>query len=231
MASLTLVPTPIADELPLEAVALALLQEKSLLDEFGILVEEHKIGRQRWLRWGLPREAIHKFVLFNEHTQEALIPGLIAEMKAGKKYFLLSDAGLPAFCDPGQKLVNACHEAELKVTSTPFPNSVALALALSGFSHSEFYFAGFLPANSDERKSALERLSRIPQTLILLDTPYRLLALVKDLESSSLKKRRMLIAADLNQSTEILLRGQITDLQNKIASLGKREFVIVIEQS
>ena len=231
MASLTLVPTPIADELPLEAVALALFQEKSLLDEFGILVEEHKIGRQRWLRWGLPREAIHKFVLFNEHTQEALIPGLIAEMKAGKKYFLLSDAGLPAFCDPGQKLVNACHEAKLKVTSTPFPNSVALALALSGFSHSEFHFAGFLPANSDERKSALERLSRIPQTLILMDTPYRLLALVKDLESSSLKKRRMLIAADLNQSTEILLRGQITDLQNKIASLGKREFVIVIEQS
>ncbi|MBC7397659.1 MAG: hypothetical protein H7333_09475 [Bdellovibrionales bacterium] len=230
-ASLTLVPTPIADELPLETIAHAALLQDCLKEEIGILVEEHKIGRQRWLKWGLPREAIERFTLFNEHTQETLVPELIKSMKKGKRFFLLSDAGLPAFCDPGQKLVSACHDARLAVSSTPFPNSIALALALSGFSHQEFHFAGFLPANSEERKVALERLARIPQTLILMDTPYRLQALLEDLKSSSLKKRALFVATDLNQTSEKLYRGSMQDLQSTLAKVGKKEFVMVISVS
>ncbi len=230
-ASLILVPTPIADELPLEAVAQSFLLADCLKEEVGILVEEHKIGRQRWLRWGLPREAIERFVLFNEHTQETLTPELVRAMKKGKRFYLLSDAGLPAFCDPGQKLVDACHDSNLKVTSTPFPNSIALALALSGFSHQEFHFAGFLPANADERKVNLERLARIPQTLILMDTPYRLQALLKDLEASSLKKRKMFIATDLNQTSEQLYRSSIGELLTHLAKIGKKEFVLVIDRN
>lgn len=95
--SLTLIPTPIADELPLEVKALELLQEEAMKEEVILLVEEHKVARQRWIKWGLPREAIEKFILFNEHTQEKLVSEIIKEMKKGKKAFLLSDCGLPAF--------------------------------------------------------------------------------------------------------------------------------------
>ena len=228
-ASLTLVPTPIADELPLESVALALLQSECMKEEVGLLVEEHKAGRQRWLKWGLPREAIERFTLYNEHTQDTLIDELITQMKKGKRFFLLSDAGLPAFCDPGQRLVNACHDSRLTVSATPFPNSIALALALSGFPHQEFHFAGFLPANSEERKISLERLARIPQTLILMDTPYRLQSLLKDLELSSLKKRRVFVACNLNQATEQLYRSSIGELQTTLSKIGKKEFILVIE--
>ena len=151
MSGLILVPTPIHDELPLEPVALKMLQEDCLKEDVILLVEEHKIGRQRWLRWGLPREAIEKFILFNEHSQEKLQSELIKSMKQQKKIYLLSDCGLPAFCDPGQLLVDACHKNKVKVTSTPFPNSIALALALSGFSHSSFVFSGFVPVKQPDR--------------------------------------------------------------------------------
>jgi len=227
-ASLILVPTPIAESLPLEAVALARLQADCLKPEIGILVEEHKIARIRWLAWGLPREAIERFELLNEHTQGDKTAELIRGMKSGKQYYLLSDAGLPAFCDPGQSLVDACHEAKLTVTSTPFPNSIALALALSGFSHQRFFFAGFLPANGEERKLELEKLSKTPDTLILMDTPYRLTALMKDLAASSLKKRKCFLAMNLNAESEDLIRGDISAIAARAEALGKREFILIL---
>lgn len=229
--SLTLIPTPISEELPLEPIALERLSEDALKSDVGLLVEEHKVARQRWLKWGLPREAIEKFELYNEHTQVDLIPKLIGEMKKGKRYYLMSDAGLPAFCDPGQKLVSACHDSKLTVTATPFPNSIALAVALSGFSHQEFHFAGFLPANADERKSALERIARIPQTLVLMDTPYRMQSLLKDIEASALKRRKVFVGCELNQPGEKLYRGSIAEVQAQLAQAGKKEFILLIDQT
>ena len=76
MGELILIPTPIQDDRPLESVAREMLLKDCLSTDVLILVEEHKIGRQRWLRWGLPREAIEKFILFNEHTQEKLTPDI-----------------------------------------------------------------------------------------------------------------------------------------------------------
>jgi len=229
-ASLTLVPTPIDEFLPLETVACAKLLEECLLSEVVILVEDHKIARRRWLQWGLPREAIARFELFNEHTAQESTSLLVRSMQKGKRCYLLSDSGLPAFCDPGLDLVRACHEAGLRVTSTPFPNSIALALALSGLPHQRFYFAGFLPANSEERKTELERISKIPETLILMDTPYRMHALLKDVDSSALKKRKCFLATNLNQESEVLLYGDLKQVVMKAEPLEKREFILILSR-
>ncbi len=141
----------------------------------------------------------------------------------------MSDAGLPAFCDPGQVLVDACHEGGLKVTSTPFPNSIALALALSGFSHARFYFAGFLPANSDERKRELERLAKMNDTIILMDTPYRMAAVLNDIaQGAGLKKRKCFLAMDLNGADELLVRGDCSEVNARVKTMGKREFIVVL---
>jgi 16S rRNA (cytidine1402-2'-O)-methyltransferase len=118
---LTLIPTPLKEDLPLEPIALALLQRVSIDPNVTILVEEHKVARQRWLKWGLPREVIERFVLFNEHTVREVEAEILEKLKSGKEAVLFSDGGLPAFCDPGQSLVNRCHEKSIKVTSTRFP--------------------------------------------------------------------------------------------------------------
>ena len=227
MSELILVPTPIQEELPLEPVAQARLLEDALKADVMILVEEHKIGRQRWLKWGLPREAIEKFVLFNEHTQEKIQNDIIKELSHGKRVYLLSDCGLPAFCDPGQRLVDACHKKRIKVTATPYPNSVSLALALSGFSHVSFVFSGFVPVKEPERSDWIKKELKRPETLIWMDTPYRLKKLLGDLVKLN-PDRDIFLGCDLGGKEEFLIRGNVPAVLKGIGEKEKREFVMVI---
>jgi 16S rRNA (cytidine1402-2'-O)-methyltransferase len=227
MSMLILVPTPINDDLPLEPVAREKLLDEALLDNTLLLVEEHKVARNRWLKWGLPREAIEKFILFNEHTQEKIQADILKELKSGKKAYLLSDCGLPAFCDPGQKLVDACHRQKIKVTATPYPNSISLAVALSGFSHQRFNFCGFIPVKEPERQEWMKRELKNAETLIWMETPYRLNKLMEELHKLKLE-REIFLGCDLGGSEELLLRGKISQLMNDLKSPEKREFVMVI---
>ena len=148
--SLILIPTPIDDRSELEPTAKAMLKE-ALEKKDIICVEELKEGRRRWIRFGLDKAAIEDFVLYNEHTRDGIREDLIRSLKEGRNVYLMSDCGLPAFCDPGADLVSRCHDLEIKVTSAPFANSIALAVALSGFDHSRFIFEGFISAKKDIR--------------------------------------------------------------------------------
>lgn len=139
----------------------------------------------------------------------------------------MSDCGLPAFCDPGQNLVNLCHEHQLKVTSTPFPHSISLALALSGFSHSRFMFSGFVPVKEPERQNWLKNEIKIPHTMIWMETPYRLNKLMEELVKMGVK-RKIFIGLDLGSSSEKLLRGAPSMIFDALKEGEKREFVMVI---
>ena len=225
---LTLIPTPLDESLPLEPVALKLLLDECMKEDTLLLVEEHKVARQRWIRWGLPREAIDRFILFNEHTQEDSCGPVTKEIQAGKNVYLMSDGGLPAFCDPGQKLVRACHGNGITVTSSPFPNSISLALALSGIEHSKFSFAGFLSTDSSERKKELDQIGLRNETSILMDTPYRLKALLNDISTSRLKGRKFFLATNLNSSHEKNFFGNLTEVLAASEQLHKPEFILVI---
>lgn len=223
---LTLVPSPIDDRHPINPVAKKAL-ENAVENEDVICVEEQKEGRRRWLRFGLPREAIEKFYLYNEHTRkDNIINELLAFLKQGKNVFLMSDCGLPAFCDPGQMLVDRCHQQAIKVTCTPFDNSIALAMALSGFPHNRFVFEGFIPVDKDKRVFALKRILAQPEVSILMDTPYRMKKLVDELAAIN-PHRVAFIAIELNQENESLLRGTLKQLNQKLKK-EKKEFVLVI---
>lgn len=225
--SLILVPTPLQDDLPLEPVAHKLLLENCMKENVVLLVEEHKVGRQRWLKWGLPREAIEKFVLFNEHTQKETLPDVLKSLKAGKDIYLLSDCGLPAFCDPGQVLVDACHKQRIKITSTPFPNSIALSVSLSGFSHDTFVFSGFVPVKSPDRELWMKKELKRPETLVWMETPYRLKKLLEEVAQLE-TKRDIFLALDLGSPSEELLRGKATIVAGLVPDKEKREFVLLI---
>ncbi|MBF0366227.1 MAG: hypothetical protein HQK50_11695, partial [Oligoflexia bacterium] len=201
--------------------------------------EEPKLAYARWVRvWGLPRERMSHFYFLNEHNEKAkseIIAELVAKMRdEGATVYLMSDGGLPAFCDPGRLLVRACHQEGIGVSATPFENSVVLALALSGFDHDEFLFAGFLPAkNLDARAKKLQKLLREQRTVILMDTPYRLKQLCEEVRAAAIasgvwgiKNRRYCLAMDLNMSKEELLMGEVSSMREQ---KEKREFILVLE--
>lgn len=227
MSELILIPTPLQDDTPLEPVALKKIHELCLSETTLILVEEHKIARRRWLSWGLPREAIEKFILVNEHTQEKIKSEIIKEIRSGKTAILMSDTGLPAFCDPGQTLVELAHRNGIKVSSTPFPNSIALAIALSGFPHGEFHFCGFIPVKEPERKDWMKTQLKRTEVMVWMETPYRLQKLMEELSELKLQ-REVYLGLDLGGGDEINFRGRPEEFLKRYPDPGKREFVLVI---
>ena len=222
---LILVPTPLQEDLPLEPRALELLNQDALNEDVLLLVEEHKVARQRWLRWGLPREAIEKFILVNEHSQQKINEDLIKQLRTGKKAYLISDCGLPAFCDPGQELVNHCHKNKIKVSSTPFPNSIALAVALSGFAHDRFVFSGFIPVKEPARTEWMKKELQSKDMLVWMETPYRLTKILDELKNC---EREIFLACDLGSENEQLFRGSSSSVKRDLGENSKREFVLLI---
>lgn len=231
---LTLIPTPLSDEGELEPVAFRLLNEAALnaSENSLFVIEDLKPGRRRWLQFKLPRDCVESFVLYNEHTASSVSKDLLSALMSGKNVFLMSDGGLPAFYDPGVELVKMCHQNHIRVTSTPFCNSVVLALALSGFSHKKFWFEGFLPLESAERQAVIKKLFTQKNTSILMDTPYRLKRVLEEMAecwSVNTSGKKIFVAMDLNSQTESLKLGTPKELLNSIQDL-KREFVIVISE-
>lgn len=232
MGTLTLIPTPIAEDGELEPKAQRILMEAATenREQSIFVIEDLKPGRRRWLSFKLPRECVDSFVLYNEHTAATVAKELLAELQRGKNVFLMSDGGLPAFYDPGVELVNLCHQNNVRVTSTPFFNSVSLALALSGFSHKKFWFEGFLPIDSDERHKAIKNILNLKTTAILMDTPYRLKRVLEEFQSEwGSSRKKIFVALDLNAPTEELRRGTPKELLAVINDV-KREFVLVVSE-
>lgn len=229
-STLTLIPTPIDEESPLEKVAFDILNNASLNDRENsiFVIEDLKPGRRRWLRFGLTRDIVEDFVLFNEHSSVEEAPLLLKDLKDGKNVFMMSDGGLPAFCDPGANLVSLCHDNNIKVTSTPFGNSISLAISLSGFEHKKFVFEGFIPIKREERQKAIRSIMAETRMSIIMDTPYRLVRLLEEFKEAGLGKRRVFLALDLNSPEEELFRGTVKSALANIENF-KREFIFIIE--
>ena len=224
---LVLIPTPIDEATTLEGTALkCLLASCSKKESNVFLVEDIRPCRRRWLRWGLPRDLVDDLVEYNEHTRAGLIDPLIKQLKSGKTIYLMSDGGLPAFCDPGQELIDQCHRSKIVVTATPFSNSVALAVALSGYNHQQFVFNGFLPVKNPEREQAYQKLVKEKRTQILMDTPYRLKKTLEELDRHW-GKTEFFLGLDLNNPTELATRGNAANYLKSLKDF-KREFIIVL---
>jgi 16S rRNA (cytidine1402-2'-O)-methyltransferase len=225
---LTLVPTPIDEDSPLEQVAFKMLNEAALEknQQSFFVLEDLRPGRRRWLRWGLPRSTVDNFILYNEHTWKEALNELLNLLKQGNDVYLMSDGGLPAFCDPGTELINQCHLNNIEVTCTPFANSVALALALSGFDHKQFVFEGFIPVKQDQRQAKWQEILGEKRTVIVMDTPYRLKSTLNDLIELNCQ-RQLFLGCDLNSPDQTLLRGKSQTIFQNLKN-HKREFILIL---
>ncbi|MBF0361734.1 MAG: hypothetical protein HQK49_12025 [Oligoflexia bacterium] len=244
---LMLVPTPINELLSLDVLSKEII-ERSINNSDNnsennkpiFVFEERSCAIKRWVKWGFPRGEIDNFYYLNEHNEgskgingrESVVGELIQKLISGHNLFLMSDGGLPGFCDPGTNLINLCHKNKIKVTAAPFANSLMLAIVLSGFSYSRFVFEGFVPhREKDERSKFLERILKSRDMSIVMDTPYRLCKLLEEisgLECSA--KREFFLAMDLNDPKERMLRGKIDYICKNVNKSAKHEFVLVIAE-
>ena len=139
---------------------------------------------------------------FNEYNSSKKIPNIFCELKAGKSIALVSDAGLPTICDPGEDLIKKAKLNGFKIICIPGPCAALTALVSSGMPSSKFTFFGFLPKKKKDRKILLEEISKSEKTCILYESPHRLKKLLKELKDYCDCEREIQIFRELTKIFE-----------------------------
>ena len=141
-------------------------------------------------------------ISFNKHNSFKKIPSIIKELKAGKSIAIVSDAGLPSICDPGEDLVKEVKKNGLNVICIPGPCAALTALVSSGLPSSKFIFYGFLPKKKKDREVILVEIRDSEKTSILFESPHRLKKLLVELKENFGCKREIQIYRELTKRFE-----------------------------
>ena len=166
---------------------------------------------------------------YHQHNEQSRIPELIEKLNQGKAIALVTDAGMPAISDPGYELVKVCVEANISVVPIPGVTASITALCASGLPTNKFIFIGFLPTKIKLREEQLEKLSNSLETVVLYESPYKLLQTLEDLAKILGGNRKIVLARELTKLHEEFWRGTVGQAiiyyQN---NQPKGEFTLVI---
>ena len=216
---LYLVATPIGnlDDITLRAIR--------ILEEVDVVAAEDTRHTLKLLNHLELKKKLISYHRHNENTKSSVLIDILLE---GKDIALVSDAGTPAICDPGEEVVKQAIENDIEVI--PIPGACALINALigSGMDTTEFSFYGFLPLNKKNRKEKLDIIKKESKTAILYEAPHKLLNTLKDILSIRGENTNIVLARELTKIHEEFIRGQIKDVIEEIKEV-KGEFIIIIE--
>ena len=220
MAKLYIVPTPIGN---LEDITLRAI---NVLKEVDFILAEDTRTTSFLLRHLGIEKPMHSHHKFNEHATVGRVAEAIAN---GRDVALVSDAGTPGISDPGFLLVRRCVEEGIDVVTLPGATALIPAVVQSGFPCDRFCFEGFLPQKKGRMKR-LEELSTEPRTLVLYESPYRVVKCLEQLAATFGEERRVAVVREITKKFEECVRGSVAEVLGHFrAHEPKGEFVIVVE--
>jgi len=196
------------------------------LDTLGkvdlILAEDTRTTKILLNHYGIKKPLIS----FNEHNQTTRIPLVIDALMNGD-VALVSDAGVPTISDPGQRLIAETHSLGIRVIPIPGPTALATALSASGFDGNSFLFLGFLPRKKGERHRLLYSLGYYHQTIIIYESPHRLLRTLNEL-ALFWGDRAVSVCRELTKLYEEIYRGSLIEAMSHFTN-PRGEFTLVLE--
>ena len=216
---LFIVATPIGNLEDLSPRALRILREADL-----IAAEDTRHTGHLLTRFEL-RKPMVSYHQFSEAKRTA---EFLRHFADGKSIALVSDAGMPGVSDPGERLIRAAVEAGVAVEVIPGPSAPVVALAGSGFPMVPYYFGGFLPVKSGQRRKELARAAARECTSIYFESPYRVVRLLED-AVAEIPQVRLCVARELTKKFEEFRRGSAAELLAHFQQHEPRgEFCVVI---
>lgn len=215
---LYVVATPIGN---LEDITLRAIKTLKEVDLIAAEDTRHTLKLLNHLKISKPMISYHR------HNEEIRCDNLIEELKNGKNIALVSDAGTPGICDPGEEIVKKCIEENIKIVPIPGACAMINALICSGINTTEFNFLGFLPLNKKTRKEKIEEIKKSTKTIIIYEAPHKLKNTLEDL-LDVLGERKIVLARELTKIHEEFIRGTVSDLL-EIADNLKGEMILIIE--
>jgi 16S rRNA (cytidine1402-2'-O)-methyltransferase len=218
MGTLFLVATPIGNLEDISARALRILSQ-------ALVVAAEDTRHTRKL---LGHYQIHTpLTSYHEHNKLTKLDVVMDALERGD-VALVSDAGTPALNDPGFELVRAALKAGHQVSPIPGACAPVSALVASGLPTDAFLYLGYLPRKTLERRQKLQEIADLPYTLIVLETPHRLLSALQDL-LEVLGDRQVAVARELTKLHEEIFRAALSQaLVHFQVAAPRGEFTLVI---
>jgi len=219
---LYLVPTPIGNLGDITYRAVAVLNDVDL-----ILAEDTRTSGKLLKHYEISTH-MKSFHAHNEHSQT---PDIVSKLRSGQDVALITDAGTPGISDPGFLLVRACREEEIDVTCLPGATAFVPALAASGIPCDKFYFEGFLPQKKG-RQTRWKYLSQLNTTIVVYESPHRLLKAIKEIQSYFPEDRMICVVREISKVYEEYLQGTAQEVLEALSGRKsiKGEIVIVISK-
>jgi 16S rRNA (cytidine1402-2'-O)-methyltransferase len=169
---------------------------------------------------------------FHAHSPGARLEAILRLLSGGAAVALVTDAGTPTVSDPGAELVRRARDAGAAVDVIPGPSAVAAALSISGFPADRYLFLGFPPRRGRERRDLLEAAARSPWTVVLFESPQRLVSLLADLTHEAGSGRRAAVARELTKLHQEVRVGTLDELAGYYGSREVRgEITLVLESA
>ena len=166
-------------------------------------------------------------ISYHRHNEEVKSDILIEKLINGENIALVSDAGTPGICDPGEQVIKKAIENEICVIPIPGACAMINALIASGIDTKEFCFLGFLPLNKKLRKTKLEEIEKSNKTIIIYEAPHKMKSTLEDLKSV-IGNRKIVLAREITKIHEEFIRKNINDILTEIDNL-KGEMILVIQ--
>jgi 16S rRNA (cytidine1402-2'-O)-methyltransferase len=211
--------TPIGN---LEDVTLRVLRELGEADL--VLCEDTRRTRILLDRHGVTA----RLLSYHEHNEAARRAQVFAELVAGARVALVSDAGLPGVNDPGARLVAAALESGVPVTVLPGASAVETALVASGFEAERYQFLGYLPRGAASLTALWDGLARWPWPAVAFESPRRLPATLRSL-ANVLPERRVAVCRELTKQFEEIVRGPAAKVAERFPQPPKGEVTLVLD--
>lgn len=220
MATLYLIPTPIGNLEDITLRAIRILKEVDL-----ILCEDTRTSKPLLKHFEISTPLL-SYHIFNEHQK---IESIIDRIKMGENIGLISDAGTPGISDPGFLLVREAVKNDIEVDTLPGATAFVPALVNSALPMDRFCFEGFLP-HKKGRQTRLEKLKEEERTIILYESPHRLIKTLTQLSEYLGIDRQASVSREISKMFQENKRGSLEGLIEYFSSKTiKGEIVICVE--
>ena len=190
---LYIVGTPIGNLNDISQRALNILQNVSL-----VACEDTRQTKKIMNKFNIS----NKLISFNKHNSLIKIPKIVKDLKEGKSIAIVSDAGMPGICDPGEDIARSVKSEGIDMICVPGACAAITALVSSGLPSSSFVFEGFLPKRKIDREKILLEISKNEKTTIIYESPKRLIKLLKELLEFCGGDREIVVARELTKKFE-----------------------------
>jgi 16S rRNA (cytidine1402-2'-O)-methyltransferase len=220
--TLFIVPTPIGNLEDITLRALRVLRETET-----IACEDTRVTGNLLRHYEIPRKTLISYFAGNE---QARVGQIIGVLQRGENVVLVSDAGTPGISDPGVRLIAAAIAAGIRIEPLPGANAAITAVVASGLPTDSIVFEGFLP-HKKGRQTMLRRLAEEERTIVLYESPHRIVKTLSELAEHLGPDRRASLGRELTKLHEEINRGTLAELHAEYAGRAsiKGEFVVVVE--